>query len=128
MEFLNALIETLENLVPVRGYKGQIGNPITSILQTYLQVDRRRQYNVPFLITDLGHHNVILGRKWLVYLDLWLDVRNRQLIWLAALLLTPSFIKEVTVDIKTLLRTATDPYHQADATCRDREFEEAICN
>jgi len=69
-EFLNTLIEVLERPVLVKGYNGQIGNPITSILQTYLQVDRRRQYNVPFLITDLGHHDVILGRKWLSYLNL----------------------------------------------------------
>jgi hypothetical protein len=41
---------------------------------------------------------------------------------------TPSFIKEVTVDIKTLLQTTTDPNHQADATRRDQAFEKAIRN
>ena len=69
-EFLNTPIEVLERPVPVKGYNGQMGNPITSILRTHLRVDRRRQYNVPFLITDLGHHDVILGRKWLSYLNL----------------------------------------------------------
>ena len=70
LEFLNTPIEVLERPVLVKGYNRQIGNPITSILQTYLQVDRRRQYNVPFLIIDLGHYDVILRRKWLSYLDL----------------------------------------------------------
>ena len=79
-EFLGTPIERLERPVPVKGYNGQMGRPITSILQIHLQVNGRRQYNVPFLVTDLGHHDVILGRKWLAYLDLWLDVRNRQLI------------------------------------------------
>jgi hypothetical protein len=33
------------------------------------------------LILDLGSHNLILGRKWLAYHDIWLDVRNRRLLW-----------------------------------------------
>jgi hypothetical protein len=76
-EFLNTPLETLDKLIPVKGYNGQIGKLITLILQIHLRVNGQRQYNVPFLVTDLGNHNVILGRKWLAYLDLWLDVRNR---------------------------------------------------
>jgi hypothetical protein len=62
-EFLNTLIELLDRPMPVKGYNGQMGRPITFILQIHLQVNGRRQYNVPFLVTDLGHYNVILGRK-----------------------------------------------------------------
>ena len=69
-EFLNTLIELLERLVPIKGYNRQMGRPITSILRIHLRVNGRRQYNVPFLVTNLGHHDVILGRKWLAYLDL----------------------------------------------------------
>jgi hypothetical protein len=125
-EFLNTLVETLEKPVPVKGYNGQVGKPITSILRIHLRVNGRRQYNVPFLVTDLGNHDVILGRKWLAYLDLWLDVRNRQLIWPATLPPTPSFIKEITVDMTTLLRPVMDPTHQADVIQRDQAFEDAI--
>ena len=126
-EFLNTPLETLKRPVPVRGYNGQAGKPITSILRTHLRVNGRRLYNMPFLVTDLGHHDVILGRKWLAYLDLWLDARNRQLIWPAELPPTPSFNKEITVTMRDLLEpTAVDPAHQADATCRDRAFEDAI--
>ena len=73
-KFLNTPFEKLERPIPVKGYNGQSGTPITSMLRLHLCVDGRRQYNVPFLITDLGHHDAILGRKWLAYLDLWLDV------------------------------------------------------
>jgi hypothetical protein len=69
-EFLNTPLETLEKPVPVKGYNGQMGQPITQLLRTHLRVNGRRQYNVPFLVTDLGHYDVILGRKWLSYLDL----------------------------------------------------------
>src|SRR5436190_22268613 len=79
-KFLNSLLETLETPIPVKGYNGNVGTPITSLLRAYLRVDGRRQYNVPFLITDLRNHNLILGRKWLSFLNLWLDIRNRQLI------------------------------------------------
>ena len=129
-EFLNTPLETLERPVPVKGYNGKPGKPIMSILRLHLRVDGRRQYNVPFLVTDLGHHDMILGRKWLAYLDLWLDVRHRQLIWPASLPPTPSFIKEVTITIRNLLRTTTttDLAHQADAIRRDQAFQEDICS
>jgi hypothetical protein len=58
-KFLNTPFEKLERPIPVKGYNGQTGKPITSILQIHLSVDGRRQYNVPFLITDLGHYDVI---------------------------------------------------------------------
>src|SRR5277367_4432906 len=83
-------------------------------------------YNVPFLVTDLGHHDAILGCKWLACLDLWLDVRNRQLIWPTHLPPTPSFVREITVDLRTLQQTAIDPAHQADADRRDQAFQEDI--
>jgi transposase InsO family protein len=125
-EFLNTPMETLEQPVPVKGYNGQMGKPITSALRIHLKVNGRRQYNMPFLVTELGNHDVILGRKWLSYLDLWLDVRNRQLIWPTTLPPTPSFVKEITVDLTTLLQTVTDLTHQADANRRDQAFEEDI--
>ena len=125
-EFLNTSLEMLENPVPVKGYDGRIGKPITSILRIHLRVNGRRQYNVPFLVTDLGHHNVILGRKWLAYLDLWLDVRNRQLIWPTSLPPTPSFVKEITVTMKNLLEPTTDLVHQADAIRRDQALQKEI--
>jgi hypothetical protein len=40
--------------------------------------------------------------------------------------LTPSFVKEITVDIRTLLQPTIDPNHQANANCRDQAFEDAI--
>jgi predicted aspartyl protease len=69
-KFLNTPFEKLERPIPVKGYDGRTGKPITSVLRIHLRIDGRRQYNVPFLVTDLGHHDVILGRKWLAYLDL----------------------------------------------------------
>ena len=109
-KFLNTLFEKLERPILVKGYNEQTRKPITSILQIYLSVDGRRQYNVPFLIIDLRHYNVILRRKQLAYLDLQLDVRNRLLIQPQNMPLTPSFVKEITVTRKSL-KTVTDFNH-----------------
>jgi hypothetical protein len=62
-QFLSVPIERLPNPIVVQGFNGVDAPPITSILQLHICVDRQRLYNVPFLITDLGGHNIILGRK-----------------------------------------------------------------
>jgi hypothetical protein len=60
-EFLNTLLETLERLVSIKGYNRQMGEPITSALRIHLRINRQQLYNMLFLVTDLGHHDVILG-------------------------------------------------------------------
>jgi hypothetical protein len=125
-KFLNTPMETLEKPIPVKGYDGQVGTPITIVLRTHFRINGRRQYNMPFLITDLGSHDAILGREWLAYLNLWLDVRNQRLIWPADLPPTPIFVKETTVNIKTLQHPTINLAHQADAIRRDQAFQENL--
>src|SRR5436190_22574242 len=125
-EFLNSPLETLETPIPVKGYNGNIGTPITSLLWAHLRVDGWRQYNVPFLITDLGNHDLILGQKWLSFLDLWLDVCNQQLIWPTSLLPTPMFVKEITMSMQNILGRSPDPSDQKYANQRYKKFQEEI--
>ena len=110
-KFLNTPMEMLEKPILVKGYNRQIGTPITSVFQTHFQINGRRQYNMPFLITDLGNHNAILSCKWLAHLNLQLNVRNRRLIQPIGLPLTPSFVKETTINIKTLHNPAINLTH-----------------
>src|SRR5438045_8494966 len=63
-EFLNSLLETLETPIPVKGYNGNIGMPITSLLQAHLRVDGRRQYSVHLLITYLVTRDLSVVRTW----------------------------------------------------------------
>ena len=126
-EFLNTPLETLKEPVPLRGFDGHAGTPITKILRCNLSIDQRRQYNLPFLVTDLGSHDIILGRIWLAYLDLWLDVRNRQLLWPASLPPTPSFVKMITRTMDSLRRTTRlEPKHQEDLVRRDVAFQQDL--
>jgi len=41
-DFLNAPLKELPKLIPIRGYNGRIGPPITTILRIYLRVNGRR--------------------------------------------------------------------------------------
>jgi len=125
-DFLNAPIEELPKPIPIRGYNGRIGPPITTILRIHLRVDGRRQYNAPFLITDLGSYDMILGRKWLAYLGLQLDVRSRRLIWPETLPPTPSFIREISITMENLVRPQINTIYQADAVRRDQAFEKDV--
>ena len=69
-KFLKVPIKNLPKPIPVRGYNGQKGKPIVSMLRIHLRVDGRKQNNIPLLVTDLEDHDIILGRKWLAYLGL----------------------------------------------------------
>src|SRR5271169_152997 len=60
LEYLNTPFEPLEKSILVKGYNGRAGKPITLILRVHLQVNGQQLYNMPFLITDLGNHSVIL--------------------------------------------------------------------
>jgi hypothetical protein len=125
-KFLSIPIERLPNPIVVRGFNGVNAPPITTILHLYIYVDRRRLYNVPFLITDLGGHNIILGRKWMSYLGVSLDVRRRRIVWPETLPPTPWFAKEISIPIKDLFYRPRNPRHQEDIARRDQNQNSTI--
>jgi hypothetical protein len=80
-KFFNTAVAWLKQPCPVRGYDEKPDATVTHAIILHLVVDGRRQLNVPMLILDLGNHDLILGRKWLELHDIWMDIRNRCLIW-----------------------------------------------
>ena len=119
-KFLSVPIERLPNPIVVRGFNGIDAPPIASFIRIHICVDRRRLFNVPFLITDLGGHNLILGRKWMSYLKISLDVRRRRIVWPETLPPTPWFAREITINMKDLFYSYRNPRHQRDSLRRDR--------
>ena len=122
-KFLGLKTQRLPRAVPVKGYDGQRGQPVTHYLRLHLSVDGRRQYNVPLLILDLGFHDLILGRKWLAFLNILVDVRRRRLIWPRELEPSTSVIKEVVITRESLRPTKIKRSHQEDADARDQAME-----
>lgn len=62
------------------GYDGKTGTIIERALILILTIDKRRIV-FPFLVTDLGNHDLILGRKFLEHFHLLADAKNRALVW-----------------------------------------------
>ena len=118
-QFLSVPTERLPNPIVVQGFNGADAPLITSILQVHICVDKRRLYNIPFLITDLGGHDIILGRKWMSYLRVVLDIRRRRIVWPGTLPPTPYFAKEISIPMKDLFYRPRNPRHQEDVVQRE---------
>lgn len=106
----------------IRGYDGKTEERVTHAIILHLAVDGRRQANVPMLIANLGQHDMILGRKWCEQHDIWLDVRNRRLVWPDQ---RPEIDRirlacEKVVPQAILKRPKPDPRHQQDADRREK--------
>jgi transposase InsO family protein len=125
--FLDVKPIPLSTPCPVRGYDGKPGSPVTHVLILHLAVDGHRQYDIPMLILDLGNHDIILGRKWFTQFDIWLDVRNRRLIWPEQRPEHLSFAKELTTTRDILRSQPLNPIYQADIEKRDKAFAKEDC-
>ena len=102
--------------IPVNGFNGQPGKPVDSWIELTLQIDGRQFLNLPFIITPLGNHDLILGRKWLAWANLRLAVRERALEWpvdLPPMYLPP--IRRITLTRQSLRPQKIDLVAQADA-------------
>ena len=71
----------LDTTAETKGFNGRQGPSITHAIILHLIIDNRRFLNQTFLLVDLGQHDMIIGRRWLAEQDVWMDVRNRRLIW-----------------------------------------------
>ena len=52
--------------ISTTGFDGQQRHYITHATNTHIYIDSRVEQNVPFLELELGSHDIILRRKWLV--------------------------------------------------------------
>lgn len=124
-KFFGVPVLPLSQSCQVKGFNGKAGMPITHAIILHLWVDGRRFLNMPFLITDLGQYDIIIGKKWLATQDIWLDMKNQKLIWPKE-----QTIKEevqakhdIPVPVSILQRPKLNPEHQKDVMHRDRLME-----
>ena len=80
-KFFNLKTQPLIRPITARGFDGRQGKPVTHFLTLHLSLDGQRQEDIPFLILDLGNHDVILGLKWMSYFNIWLNPRDKRLMW-----------------------------------------------
>jgi transposase InsO family protein len=121
--FFKPFISPLPSPIPVKGYNGQNGAPITHYAVLNLTIDRRIQSFTPFLITSLGNHGLILGRSWLAEHKILLDSARRKLIWPVDYPPTLSYAKRQLLTKRDFKEKEINKQHQKDANRRDRLFE-----
>jgi transposase InsO family protein len=124
-KFLNIKATRLEKPIAIKGFDGRSGKAVTHILILHLSLDGRRQTDIPFCILDLGNHDVILGLKWMEYFDIWLNPKDRRLVWPddESRLAPPPFHKELKVQRRILKPKKILLEHQQDVQARDQAFE-----
>lgn len=123
--FLNIKPQPLVRPIATKGFDGRDSKPVTHILFLHLSIDGQRQQDIPFLILDLGTHDVILGLKWMSYFNVWLLPRDRRLLWPddPERTNTPSFQREIAIDKTAIEPKKPNPEHQRDAAARDHAMD-----
>jgi transposase InsO family protein len=113
--------------IPVNGFNGQPGKPVTSWIELTLQVDGRQFRNLPFIVTPLGNHDIIFGRKFLSWANVKLAVRDRVIEWpidLPPVYLPP--VRSFPLTRQSLLPPKINLTAQADARRRDIAFNKDV--
>ena len=118
--FLSSPIRTLPLPITVGGFDGRSRQSASQYIVLHLHIDGRKQYNVPMVLLNTGHHDLILGRTWFDHLNIQLNPRRRQLVWPVDQHPTPDLVKIRWLHSKILVPKAIDPDHQADADRRDQ--------
>ena len=112
----------LNDPLRVRGFNGTEAQPIRQALALHLLVDGRQCMDMPFLVTDLGKHEVILGKKWLAENRVLPDCYRQRLIWPRERSLKEELVSKhfMGVPRSILKKPSTSRTHQEDVARRDR--------
>ncbi len=124
-KFLGVPLRKLQDPIAIKGYDGREGRAVTHFLECTLTIDGRRLTLVPFLVLDLGNHDLILGSQWFEYYDVKPDLRRRRLEWPASLPACPHYAREIKRSLQELYNEeleVTAASHQAEVYKRDRAF------
>jgi hypothetical protein len=80
-QYFQTYMIPLGQLCAVKGYNSKTAIPITHLIRLTLKIQGRVQQNLPFLIIELGKHNIILGRMWLAKYKVLIDCYYYWLLW-----------------------------------------------
>ena len=78
IKLTGAVLRPLPEPVTAKGYDGKSINHITHSVILTLGIDGRR-IRMPFLVLDIGHHDIILGRQWFAEVGVKVDCARRTL-------------------------------------------------
>jgi predicted aspartyl protease len=124
-KFLNIQPVQIPNSLSIQGYDGKKATTVSHALIVHLTIDKRRQTNIPFYILDLGNHDIILGLRWMDYFNIWLNPRQKRLVWPKDVgRLAPRPIhREIIAERLAIGSRTVHPAHQQDVYARDRALD-----
>lgn len=125
-KFLNIQPTRIPKSLSIQGYDGKKATTVSHALIIHLTIDKRRQTNIPFYILDLGSHDIILGLRWMDYFNIWLNPRQKRLVWPEdeGRLTPPPVHREIIAERQTIVPRPVYAAHQQDVYARDRAFDQ----
>jgi aspartyl protease len=123
--FFNVPIHPLPTPCKVKGFDGKSSAEITYAIILHLSVDGRRFLNMLILITDLGQHDIIIGKNWLAEQDVWLNMKDQRLVWPDQRSLLDEIQSQQNISLPKMIlkRPEVNPDHQKNMERRDRLME-----
>ena len=120
---LSAQVRRLPYAVRVRGFKDDITTLVSEYIRLHLTIDKRRIYNCPIVVLDLGAHDMIIGNNLLKRFKIKLDPLSNRFLWPSAYPPTPTFTKEILISFDSNKLPWKVQDHQADANRRTIALE-----
>ena len=94
-KFLGVPLRKLQDPITIKGYNSCQGRVVTHFLEYTLTINSRQLTQVPFLVLNLGNHDLILGLQWFKYYNIKPDLCCQQLKWPISLLASPYYTQEI---------------------------------
>jgi hypothetical protein len=73
-KFLGVPLKKLQDPITIKGYNSREGRVVIHFLEYTLTINSRQLTLVPFLVLNLGNHDLILSSQWFKYYDVKLDL------------------------------------------------------
>lgn len=102
---MGAPIDALKRPVPVKGYDGNRGTPVTHSIRLTLHIGGRTFIRAPFLLINMAR-DIILGNHWLADHDIGVRSSCRQLLWPKNFPPTLNFARTILIS-RTSLQSST---------------------
>ena len=124
--FYDIHTERLKQPAKTKGFCRSEGPQITHAIKMHFIMGGRRFLDQPFLILDLGQHDVIIGQQWFKQQDMWLDVWNQWLVWPHKRTLKEELeaTQPKLLPKQILWQPCPQPEHQKDAEQQDQKMNE----
>jgi hypothetical protein len=112
--FLKTEIIPLTAEIPFKGFDRKASSPVIHALFLNMSIDGRKQLLTPFLMIDIGGHDIIIGRKWFSYFNIHLNLRKRRLLWPPQYPPTPYFARKILVPCDSFTQPKPIAQYQND--------------